>query len=342
MINDKILFQIVDPESYYLICGLYLLAWLFYKFFLSGVSEERHRNLRGHFSNILRNFLVCSTFFAFFIFMTQAEESSLIYRALPYFALITLFTGMAVFVKLCRLIILMYLFLGSMKAGVPVLIVNIVSLLLSIALLIWSANKIFGIQVTPLIATSAAFSVILGLAMQDTLGNLFAGISLQLDKNFEIGDWLEVTIGTQRVTGQVKEISWRATLLIGLSDEKITLPNRTLANSQIANYSNEEGHIIRSQTFKIAYEVNSSKVKSCLLDSIKNVSAVLSYPEPVVQMTESNESWISYKLIYYIESFGKQYSVTDMVLQSALKHLAENNIQITQQKLMILKKQTPL
>jgi small-conductance mechanosensitive channel len=335
MLDSKILFQIVEPESYYILCSLFILAWLFYKFFLSGVSDERHRNLQGHFNNILRHFLACSTFFAALIFLSQSEEGSLFHRALVYMGLITLLTGMIVFVKLCRIIILMYLFLGSMKAGVPVLIVNIVSLLLSIGLLIWTANKILGIQVAPLLATSAAFSVILGLAMQDTLGNLFAGISLQLDKNFEIGDWLEVLIGNQRVTGQVKEISWRATLLIGLSEEKITLPNRTLANSQISNFSNEEGHIIRSYSFKISYQVNSDLVKKCLLESIKGVPEVLSYPEPIVQITESNESWVVYKLVYFIENFGKQYSVTDQVIDSALKKLALHDIQITNAKLEV-------
>src|SRR5690606_32742898 len=144
-------------------------------------------------------------------------------------------------------------FMGSVKAGVPILVVNIFSLMLSVLLTFWVVSRLFGVQLGPLLATSAAFSIILGLALQDTSGNLFAGISLQLDKNYEIGDWIEITTGLLKVVGQVKEITWRSTLLTGLSDELITLPNRLMSGASISNYSPADSPIVRSQVFRVPH-----------------------------------------------------------------------------------------
>src|SRR6185312_9023038 len=236
-INLQNLYSLLEIEPFVLLCSLVLLCWIFYKVFLREANQERHLKLKAHFNRLIRHFLILSALFTTAVLLKRSGGESLS-RALPYVALFCLLWGMIVFVKTCGLIILQYLFLGSMKHGVPVLIVNIFSLILSIILALWCAAAIFNIQVAPLLATSAALSVILGLALQDTLGNLFAGISLQVDKAFEIGDWLEVTSGIQKCTGQVKEITWRATVLSGwTSDELITLPNRFLANAQIANFS---------------------------------------------------------------------------------------------------------
>ena len=72
--------------------------------------------------------------------------------------------------------------------------------------------------------------------MQDTLGNLFAGVALQFDKPYEIGDWIEIHNSGQKWVGQIYEITWRATLLIGFVEEFITVPNRVMGQSEISNF----------------------------------------------------------------------------------------------------------
>lgn len=319
-IKTQNLFQLLDPEPFLILCSLFLLAYVFYKLFLGDVSDERHRNLRGHFKNITRHFLAFASGFTFFLFLRQFE-TPFADKIIPYLGVFSLVWGMIVFVKTCRLIILQYLFLGSMRAGVPVLIVNIFSLILSIVMALWTANQIFGIEVGPLLATSAAFSVVLGLAMQDTLGNLFAGVSLQVDKNFDIGDWLEVVNGLQKTVGQVNEISWRATTLIGLSDEKITIPNRTLANSQIFNFSDGEQPIVRHQLFRLPYGTNTAEVKQLLTESIKSVQSVRKFPEPFAYLADSTENWIAFKLVYFIDNYGAQFNIGAEVTEMALSAL---------------------
>ena len=117
----------------------------------------------------------------------------------------------------------------------------------------WIGAEIFNIRLTPILATSAIFSLVLGLALQDTLGNLFAGVALQFDKPYEIGDWIEIQSSGQKWIGQVYEISWRATVLIASTEESITVPNRIVAQAQIANYSTKYRPITRSQLFRLPF-----------------------------------------------------------------------------------------
>lgn len=316
-------------EPYVLLGILALSTWLFYRFFLADVSDERHRNLKGHFRNLSHHFLGMSFFFIAYMVCKEAEATvTILNRLAPYMGLIAFFWGLLVFVKSCRLWVLQYLFLQSMREGVPLLIVNVFSLLLSVILVFWAIWRLFGVQVGPLIATSAAFSIILGLAMQDTLGNLFAGISLQFDKNFEIGDWLEVLNGSQKAVGQVKEISWRSVLLVGFSDELITLPNRWMAQAQISNFSPADQPIVRSQVFRLPYGSNMVQAKELLERAACEISEVRGLPAPLAFALEGSDSWVTMKLIYFIDSYGSQFTIGDRVLRKGIEVLAAHGIEL--------------
>ena len=81
-------------------------------------------------------------------------------------------------------------------------------------------------------ATTAVGAVVIGLALQDTLGNLFAGLAIQIEKPFRVGDW--VTIGGQ--DGIVSEITWRATKMRTKAGNFVVVPNSMLAKDTITNY----------------------------------------------------------------------------------------------------------
>ncbi len=329
--NDRIiqttsLYKLIDLETFILLALLGLVTYLFYRFFLRSVSETRHRNLKNHFRNLSHYFLLLSISFGLFFLANQALSEQISRRILPYIAVACFFLGSIFFVKCSRLLVLQYLFLGSMRSGVPLLLVNIFSLVLSILIGFWAFNSILGVQLTPLIATSAAFSLILGLALQDTLGNLFAGISLQIDKTFEIGDWLEIMNGTTQIVGQVKELSWRSTLLSGFSDETITLPNKLVAQCQVSNYSADGQPILRSQTFKFPFSVVPDTVIQLLEQAASEISEVRGIPAPFAYVREMNDYGVTIRLIYFIENYGRQYVIGDKVMKRALTFLEQNKI----------------
>lgn len=339
--NEKILqtqwlYSILEAEIYIVIFIIFASTWLFYQLFLRNLSEERHKSIRDQIKDILKHFIIFSLFFlTFYMINPNQELGPLAQKALPYVALLTFAWGAMVFVRSTRLLVLFYLFLGAKQEGVPILMVNIFSLLVSMIILFWGAAKIFNVQLGPLLATSAAFSLILGLAMQDTLGNLFAGISLQLDKNYEIGDWIEIQMGSHKAVGKVVEITWRSTLLIGFSEEFITIPNRTMATAQISNYSPVDRPIIRSQIFRVKYGSDLKKVKVLLEKAALTVNDVLNSPEPYSYVQETTESWITFKLGYYIESFGSQHNVADKIVNAVVLAFHENNIEFARPEISV-------
>lgn len=329
-IKTQALYSLIDWEPFVLLGCLLAITWIFYKFFLAAVSAERHTSIRAQFAALARHFVIFTLCFIAFMSLHSMTGGDLanVARVTPYIALMTFVWGSIVFVKTCRLLVLQYLFLGSMRAGVPLLLVNIFSLLLSIVLTVWALSHVFGLDLGPLVATSAAFSIILGLALQDTLGNLFAGISLQIDKSYEIGDWLEVVQGIQRAVGQVKEITWRSTILVGFSDEEITLPNRTMANAQISNFSPEGHPIVRSQIFRLPFGCDLEKAKEALERAVVEISDIRGLPAPFAYIQETTESWVGVKVIYFIDNFGGQFTIGDKVMRKGIDALRAHGIEL--------------
>ncbi len=338
LIQTQRLYQIIDLETFILLSVLGITAFLFYRFFLKTVSNERHSNLTNHFKKLLRYFITMSVLYGVYFIVSQwSVDSDYARRSLPYLAIVTYVAGAIFFVRTCRLLVLQYLFLGSMRLGVPSLLVNIFSLVLSILIAFWSVSIIFGVQLTPLLATSAAFSIILGLALQDTLGNLFAGISLQIDKTFEIGDWLEIMNGNIKIVGQVKELTWRSTMLVGFTDELITLPNKLVAQSQVSNFSPEGQPIVRSQVFKVPFGTDIKLTVDLLERAASQISDVRGIPAPFAYVQETNDYGYTIKLIYFIENYGRQFVIADKVFKIAFELMEKNNIHIARPSLNIRK-----
>ncbi|RYZ71516.1 MAG: mechanosensitive ion channel family protein [Proteobacteria bacterium] len=315
-------------------------SWLIYKTLLKNASPTRHRNLRILFLNLIAHLSIFASFFAIYAIVQKTVESSpdsLSERLISYFGLLTLISGAIVFVKACRILLFEYLFIGHMKEGVPVLLVNLFTLILSIGIGAWIANDVFGIRLTPILATSAIFSLVLGLALQDTLGNLFAGVALQLDKPFEIDDWIEVMQSGQKWVGQVQEITWRATTLTGLFDEHLIIPNRVISQAEIANFTSPNRPIWRSQTFRIPLGPHLEEIRLLLKEAMFEIKAIRQEPAPVINIPETTESWALFRCSYTIDDYGKQWSIGTEVSASIIRKLYECGHTIAAQRIHLVR-----
>lgn len=89
-----------------------------------------------------------------------------------------------------------------------------------------------GVDPGSILTTSALLTAAIALAMQDTLGNLVAGLAIQMQRPFDVDDWIQFGDDSSRI-GRVLEINWRATKVITLDDIEVTVPNATLAKISI-------------------------------------------------------------------------------------------------------------
>ncbi|MBL0220484.1 MAG: mechanosensitive ion channel [Myxococcales bacterium] len=92
-------------------------------------------------------------------------------------------------------------------------------------------GKKAGFSIAGLITTSAVLTAVIGFSLQDTLGNVMGGLSLQLDKSVKVGDW--ITLGAGQPTGKVTEIRWRYTAIETRNWETVIIPNGSLVKSQV-------------------------------------------------------------------------------------------------------------
>ena len=150
-----------------------------------------------------------------------------------------------------------------------------------------------------LLATSAVSAVVVGFALQDTLGNAFAGLAIQSEKPFNIGDWVRVG----EFEGRVAEVTWRATKLRTKSGNFIVLPNNVVGKEPITNYSEPALPTRVEIEVGVSYLTPPNDVTGVMLEAIANARYALRAPEPVVLLHQFDASAITYRAQFWIDSF---------------------------------------
>lgn len=332
---EKIRFFIqIDSFAVAWICVC--LGFLFYKFFLKEISEKRHLNLKTRFNSTFLVLTISTVLSAAHWITYEKVGSSFVGKVSNYLAFFSLVVGAVATIKIGQIIAYLYLFFKNISQGIPRLIVNLLTVIFSFSVISFIASEIFLIQVTAMLATSAVFSLVLGLALQDTLGNLFSGVAMQMGQPYKIGDWIEVnTSDSKKWVGQIQEITWRATFLSGFSDEWIMIPNKTMAQSQIIINSSNHKHLRHSQMFRIGFNSDVEKAKTVILKALDGIADVLKDPEPRILVIETTDSWISVKVFYSIRDFELKYRVADRVISSILAGLKQNGIELARNRLAL-------
>lgn len=160
-----------------------------------------------------------------------------------------------------------------------------------------------------LVTTGAIFTAVIGFALQDTLGNMFAGLSIQMQKPFEVGDWIEYE-RDGRQAGRVLEIGWRTTRLLTLDDVEIVVPNGEIAKASVRNFTKPTIISRRNIVFGTSYGDPPERVAEVALGALADVPQVLASPAPSVVVTDFADSAVVYTLRYYTDDYHRAI-VTD-------------------------------
>jgi small-conductance mechanosensitive channel/CRP-like cAMP-binding protein len=166
----------------------------------------------------------------------------------------------------------------------------------AVALLV-ALQLFYDVKVPGLVAGSGVIAIVIGLAMQDLLGNLLAGVALYFEKSFQTGDWL--LIHDQRA--KVIEISWRSTRLLTTDDVLIDVPNSDIVKQAIYNFElPTPQHAVRA-TIGLHYDVPPARVQEVLKEAAASVPGVRSTPEPRVYLSDFADSSIVYEIKVWID-----------------------------------------
>ncbi len=191
---------------------------------------------------------------------------------------------------------------------------NIVRNIFSIVAYILVLTLIFkiyfpNVELAALITTSAVFSVIIGLALQETLGNFFAGISLHADKPFKIGD--VITVGN--FTGVVESVTWRAVNIRTFMDHVVQLDNSGVAKQAFVVCSQNELNA-REVYFSTLYSDPPEQTVRVVRDAVRGTPNVSPKRAPEVNVINFGESGIDFRVKYWLENY-RLYVKTDSVVR---------------------------
>lgn len=157
------------------------------------------------------------------------------------------------------------------------------------------------INITPLIATSAVTSLVLGLALQPILSNFFAGLVLSVEKPFRINDWIRVG----DAEGRVVSITWRTTHLRTRDNDDLIIPNGKLADERVVNYYYPHPMHLERIKVGVDYKTPPYRVRQVLVDCTNAMPGVLDKPSPEVHLLAFGDSAVTYELRLWVEDIAQ-------------------------------------
>ncbi len=214
----------------------------------------------------------------------------------------------------------------KVDAGVCTFLSSFASVGLNVLLFITIA-MILGVPTTSFITALASCGVAIGLALQGALGNLAGGIMILVFKPFEVGNY----ITTPDAAGTVSKITIMYTFLKTPDNKVITIPNGTLTNSVVENYSAAETRRVDLK-FTTSYDADVEKVKKILMDIVSNHEKVMSEPEPFARLTMHGQNGLEYTVRAWCKT-EDYWSVNFDVVEGVKKAFDENGIAIPYQQM---------
>jgi len=168
-----------------------------------------------------------------------------------------------------------------------------------------------GVQLSGIIATSAVVTVVLGLSLQATLGNVLGGIALQLDDSIHVGDWLQLPNGQQ---GKVKAIRWRHTVVETRNWDTVIVPNSSLLNENILILGEREDQPTQHRMwvyFNVDFRYSPEEVINVVEDALQStpIPNVAAFPPPNCICfdfaREGGESYSHYAVRYWLTDLAQ-------------------------------------
>lgn len=168
-------------------------------------------------------------------------------------------------------------------------------------------SQVWDVELGGLVTALGLGSFVLGLALQDTLGNLFSGIALVYEKPFAVGDWIKV----EEDYGEVIEMNWRAVRIRTREGQLIVIPHLAIGQGVIINFSKPSPvHVIKLNV-GFSYQDPPNKVKEALKETCLNTPDILHDPDPEIKVNEYGDSAIIYEIEFAIADFRYHEEITD-------------------------------
>jgi small-conductance mechanosensitive channel/CRP-like cAMP-binding protein len=190
------------------------------------------------------------------------------------------------------------------KLSVPLLLRQMASIVLYAVLFAGALKGVFGYRVSALLTTGTVVAAVVGLALQETLGNLFAGVALHLEDAFEVGD----VVHSGDYIGVVEGITWRSTRIRAFNNQLVVLPNSLMARERLEIFARRDFNA-RILMISIDYHVPPATVIEILTNAASHVDGVAREMPCFARVGAFADSAVVYEIKY----FTRDYSLRDRI-----------------------------
>jgi small-conductance mechanosensitive channel len=186
------------------------------------------------------------------------------------------------------------------RSRVPKLLIDLARLFLILLSTAFVFASVWNADLVGLVTALGVSSLVIGLALQDTLGSVMSGIALLFERPFSVGDWLEL----DGVVGQVIDINWRAVRLLTLEQEMVVIPHKLISSTMIRNFT--QPNRIHAERIRIGFSYNHppNLARQVLKSTALETMGILLDPEPEVFTLNYDESAVSYEVKFFIRDYG--------------------------------------
>lgn len=178
------------------------------------------------------------------------------------------------------------------------------------------------LPVKGVLATSGALAIIVGLALQSTLSDVFSGIVLNTTKPYQLDDWISID-GTE---GRVTDIDWRATRLQTSQGSLAVIPNSLAAKAKIINFSRPSDMFGVSISLQLSPHTRPQTVIEALERAMHGCRQLLSKPAPSVSMKSSSSAGVEYEISGFVVSMDQKRTVRNQLFDLAYRQLQASGV----------------
>jgi CRP-like cAMP-binding protein len=174
-----------------------------------------------------------------------------------------------------------------------------------------------------IVATSTVVSVIIGLALQDTLGNFFAGLSLHIEQPFHILDAIRI----HDMIGKVEAVTWRTTSIRTNNNTVILLPNSKVAREEVEIYplNNLNRRVLR---IPAPYSIPPERVIPLVRETVRTIANVAPEKIPIVRIADFADSSITYEILYWVKDYMWTPDIDAKIREHVWYVFSRNQIEI--------------
>lgn len=187
-----------------------------------------------------------------------------------------------------------------------------------------------GVSPSAALATSGVLIAVIGFAVRSLLADLFYGLTMAVERPFEIGDWVKLSDTT---VGRVDEMTWRAVELVTSDNLKVVVPNSKLAMEQIVNFDQPQPYWRRRQVVTLGHDVSPGEVQRMLTSAIEQVAESATIPrEPDARIVSWDERGVDWELRYWLPDYFTSAEVGQRVHEAFLNNMRFAGIRVPRRR----------